>query len=301
MRVSFEEVILVSSPVPTSFDHCRRPCVARRIGRHRLDLRHLPHKYQCSSAAVSSPCIASRSSSLPRPASTSEVTRQPTPFLSPVHHISTAERLPIETMLASSTGHSPPSGAADSTAPRRPRRSSLANHTAHQREKAKSSSSHPQDGRHKSVSSTAGAGYIGAAGDPSRTVRPTMKSRAYSAPLINHSHFRDSEDESEESDDAGEEALRAEMGDEITGDPFFQRYNFSTSNSQAVEGVGTIEEDDSSDTEGPKSPLKSNARPRPDSVAEPLASPISPMGSRSFAFEVGRELPCADGSEMGTD
>ncbi|KAF1808577.1 ras GEF [Eremomyces bilateralis CBS 781.70] len=190
---------------------------------------------------------------------------------------------------------------ASATASPRPcRSSSIATQLSHQRDKTKSAQPYLQDVRRQSTAQGAVVGYTGPTiGEATRVPRPTMKSRAYSAPLVsnNQSQFQDSEDDDSDGDgdneDEEEDGNPAELGDEITGDPFFQRYNFPTSNSREQERDGVSEEKSSPDTKGPASPARPNARPRPDSVAEPLASPITPMATRRFPFE----FPVSDSAQ----
>ncbi|KAF1991343.1 ras GEF [Aulographum hederae CBS 113979] len=89
--------------------------------------------------------------------------------------------------------------------------------------------------------------------------------------------------------------------EEIAEDPFFQRYNSPTTTTAAAsfstaaaaapgqeqhdngaeDSEPSSDEDSDNDTEGPLSPTSTQARARPDSTAEPLASPRSPIPGNS--------------------
>ncbi|KAF2190778.1 ras GEF [Zopfia rhizophila CBS 207.26] len=106
-------------------------------------------------------------------------------------------------------------------------------------------------------------------GQSSTAQRPDLKSRTYSAPMVPKSHL----------DGADNEMLAGEPGDdeEIAGDPFFQRYNFSQSEEQGKEEASSSSPDSSSDTEGPLSP--NHIKARQSGVTDSLPSPRSPAPS----------------------
>jgi hypothetical protein len=102
--------------------------------------------------------------------------------------------------------------------------------------------------------------------------RPGMsvKSRAYSAPMISKSKQHVPRDDSDLDELLGVDPADTE---EIAMDPFFQRYNIAQRpNVGQLQTAPNTTHDDSSDTEGPLSPTQ--FRPRgPGSGLEPLPSP----------------------------
>ncbi|KAF2745957.1 ras GEF [Sporormia fimetaria CBS 119925] len=93
-----------------------------------------------------------------------------------------------------------------------------------------------------------------------------IKTRAYSAPLVPR-------DRGDGADDEHMEALADD--DEITTDPFFQRFNFSNP-AENRDDASSSSADSSSDTEGPLSPTHIKHCP---GVSESQASPRSPVPS----------------------
>ena len=114
--------------------------------------------------------------------------------------------------------------------------------------------------------------------------RPDLKGRAYSAPLVPKGQDSTRLDEHDGVDD--DLALEGSGGDdeEIAGDPFFQQYVAGRSEGPAVETPDNSEpeEVEDSDTEGAFSPTSNTTRFRPDSVAEPLGSPLAPPPVSAF-------------------
>jgi hypothetical protein len=148
------------------------------------------------------------------------------------------------------------------------------NSQQHRRDHTKSSShNHPR--RESSVQASNSS-------TPSSTTqpqRPPLKARAQSAPLVPKvqaqvpPHNRAPEN--------GTEAPATEPGDEeIADDPFFQRYSFPQTEG-AEEESQTSSPREAEAESSPISPQHNQLRPRPDSAAEPVASPMSPRSPRS--------------------
>ncbi|KAF2741078.1 ras GEF [Polyplosphaeria fusca] len=98
--------------------------------------------------------------------------------------------------------------------------------------------------------------------------RPGLKTRAYSAPI----HV----DGAEQDQDHMATGPPADPDDDIAGDPFFQRYNFSHPGGPAHDDLSSSSADGSSDTEGPLSPTNVKGRHQLER-AETLPSPRSPV------------------------
>lgn len=108
---------------------------------------------------------------------------------------------------------------------------------------------------------------------PGATDRPGVKNRAYSAPMVPKAQG-DGADYGHLLDD-----MAGELGEEIAGDPFFQRINpFPQEEETGREEPSSSSPDSSSDTEGPMSPT--HIKTRQMSLAETtLPSPHSPAPS----------------------
>jgi len=171
----------------------------------------------------------------------------------------------------------------------------------HRREKTKSSPSYVQSPRRESARDNAAAQPAANVG-ATQVQRSPAKGRAHSAPLApkssplplaDHDEAEvgssfldadpgpDDEDEDEDDDDVLEDE---EEG--IADDPFFQRFSFTHTVTPDDEPPSPDSPNGSTDTEGPLSPTSTQMRPRPDSTAEPLGSPLTPRGTstvrRSF-------------------
>lgn len=162
----------------------------------------------------------------------------------------------------------------------------------HRREKAKSTHSHAQHPRRESSRDDTAAQLavnIGA----TQARRPPAKGRAHSAPLVPKSNplpranddeaeagssFLDADPGPDDDEDNGNDVLDDEEG-EITDDPFFQRFSFAHTAAPDDEPPSPDSHDSSTDNEGPLSPTSMQMRPRPDSTAEPLGSPLTPRGT----------------------
>ncbi|KAK3080285.1 hypothetical protein LTS18_002646, partial [Coniosporium uncinatum] len=151
-------------------------------------------------------------------------------------------------------------------------------HQYHKREKTKSSQSYIQRPPHDASLQAAAA---------AAAPRPGLNQRSNSAPLVpklspsTQTPEKEAERQVDDAEDtlSGEdlESDEEEEEEEIAEDPFFQRYNLPTAE-EVPEDANTDEsEDEPEDTEGPLSPTSTHARARPDSTAEPLASPRSPI------------------------
>jgi hypothetical protein len=102
---------------------------------------------------------------------------------------------------------------------------------------------------------------------------PSLKNRAYSAPMVpkHHGPGPDDDDDDHLGGDAHDD-------DEIAGDEFFQRYHFPQTGQPNVDDVSSSSADSSSDTEGPLSPTHIKTR-LPNQPTESLPSPRSPAPS----------------------
>lgn len=158
---------------------------------------------------------------------------------------------------------------------------SAADYQQHRRDKTKSTPSYVQGRPHNpSTTQTAGA-------DPTPHVQRPSKSRAHSAPHIPKSTGSRNpggaqEPQESDNDDAGLFDDEPSDDEAIADDPFFQRFDMPTQNTDRMnEQRGTfLNHDEMSeeeeDMEGPLSPTSTVTRARPDSTAEPLQSPLNP-------------------------
>lgn len=173
----------------------------------------------------------------------------------------------------------------------------------HRRDKTKSSGSYPTHPRRESSKDNAAAQLAANIG-ATQARRPSLKGRAHSAPLVpkngapNPLPQADEEDEAE----AGSSFLDADPGDdddvleedEIADDPFFTRFNFPSSSTVATsvrpdeEPPSPDSRDSSTDTEGPLSPTSTQMRARPDSIVEPLGSPLNLRANANVRSALGR-------------
>ena len=123
--------------------------------------------------------------------------------------------------------------------------------------------------------------------------RPQIKGRAHSAPLVPKSNplplvdddeaeagssFLDADPGPDDNEDEDNDVLDDDEG-EIADDPFFQRFSFAHIARPDDEPPSPDSNDSSTDNEGPLSPTSMQMRPRPDSTAEPLGSPLTPRGT----------------------
>lgn len=149
-------------------------------------------------------------------------------------------------------------------------------YTYHRRDKTKSTGSYMQPNRRDNTASTTATAKTSAGATVAQ--RPAYNERAYSAPHITKEGHQDLEDE--EFDD---EEVEVGSGDDedIAGDAFFQQYAAPAAEAEATAAetpAQSEDEDDEPDNhEGPLSPTSNTTRFRPDSVAEPLGSPLSPQ------------------------
>jgi hypothetical protein len=142
----------------------------------------------------------------------------------------------------------------------------------HRRDKTKSSQSYLQTttnrerpGQHAKTASGATVAQ-----------RPDLKERAYSAPHIPKAQDASRQDEHAlEEEDFDDDDGPAE-DEEIAGDPFFQQYARAEGGAAETPGNSEPEDEGEEDSEGPLSPTSTATRFRPDSIAEPLGSPLSP-------------------------
>lgn len=162
----------------------------------------------------------------------------------------------------------------------------------HHRDKTKSSGSYPQRPRGESSKESAAAQLAANIG-ATQARRPSLKTRAHSAPLVPKNRLHADEDDREA--EPGSSFLDADPGDdddipeedEIADDPFFTRFNFPSTTTVATsvrpdeEPPSPDSRDDGTDTEGPLSPTSTQMRARPDSTAAPLGSPLTPRTNTS--------------------
>jgi len=148
----------------------------------------------------------------------------------------------------------------------------------HKREKTKSSQSYLQHVPLRNASLQAAQ-------------RPGVNQRSNSAPLVpklspssTQIQEKEAERQVDDEDTLSDEDVGTDEEEEIAEDPFFQRYNLPAADEVPEDAKTDESEDEPEDTEGPLSPTSTQARARPDSTAEPLASPRSPISVSIVSF-----------------
>ncbi|KAF2839551.1 ras GEF [Patellaria atrata CBS 101060] len=142
----------------------------------------------------------------------------------------------------------------------------------HKRDKTKSSQSYKQTLR-KDTDHT-----LLTTSGPISTSRPSLKGRAYSEPLVQSTQTSGVDNENLADDFLGDEFGE---GDEIVGDPFFQRFDITQSSHIGRVETNLSSGESSSDGEGPLSPT--HVKSRSGAGADPFESPYSYLSGKESA------------------